>query len=136
MYFYVMIVFVAWKYRPSSTLISYRFSWHGIYYIADEREGVLHACCWLLRDFWVKRIMMYDSNGLNIQKGWKRESQHFRILQPNGCKIRKCWDSRFPVQIILIPLLNGLKMGKSWNWRSQIFRYLSHFSLKWLEYPK
>ena len=56
-----------------------------------------------------------------IRKGWKRESQYFRILQPNGCKIRKCWDSRFPVQIILIPLLNGLKIGKSWNRRSQLF---------------
>ena len=122
MYLYVMIVLVAWNFGPSSTLILYRFSWHGFYYIADEHEGVSHACCWLLwRDFWGKRIMMYDSNGLNIQKGWKQESQYFQILQTNGCKIRKCWDSRFPVQIILIPLLNGLKIGKSWNRRSQLF---------------
>ena len=58
-------------------------------------------------------IIMYDSNGLNIQKGWKREYQLFRILQPNGCKIRKSWDSQFSVEVILIPLLKRLNLEKA-----------------------
>ena len=81
-------------------------------------------------------IAMYDSNGLNIQKGWKRESQHFRILQPNGCKIWKCWDSRFPVEILLIPLFGGLKIGKSWNRRSQLFPISQPFLFEMAEISK
>ena len=33
MYLYVTLVLVAWNYWPSSTLISYRFSWHGFFII-------------------------------------------------------------------------------------------------------
>ncbi len=81
-------------------------------------------------------ITMYDSNGLNIQKVWKRESQHFRILQPNGCKIRNSWDSQFSVEIILIPLLKGLKIGKSWNQGSQIFQISQPFWFEMAETSK